>query len=375
MPDNENDVALCVRVLNQQRQPLGGTVDIELKPQVAGETLNVNGVDASKDIAISGLQRAPQGIYEVTVTPSGVFAPASQFVMIPASGVKTAEFLFAAAPGPQPGPPPTDDGICVRIRVLNPAGQPLGGTVDIDFQSQNTSDSLSIRGADASKDIDVSCIQRYPQVSVYEVTVTPTNVFKPTSQFVTVPASGFNTVVFVIDMGTEAPPRIPDQLDATALGAALSLRLSGTPADGSRPPDPSSSPLSEVVWVENGDEVLVHLDSTKVQILPRTVLVSVDLETDQTGRQPLVVVLSLGDGTDNAGLIGTTDEIPRGNGLLAARWGHALQASVWATLMQMAQEHGFERSRAPRGITVVNGLLNFHADAALQAVAPTAVQS
>jgi hypothetical protein len=34
---------------------------------------------------------------------------------------------------------------------------------------------------------------------VYEVTVTPTDVFSPVSQFATVPASGFNTVVFTID--------------------------------------------------------------------------------------------------------------------------------------------------------------------------------
>ena len=46
---------------------------------------------------------------------------------------------------------------------------------------------------------------------VYQVTVTPTDVFKPTSQFLTIPASGFNTVDFVIDKGT-AQPAGPPQL-------------------------------------------------------------------------------------------------------------------------------------------------------------------
>ena len=377
MSDIESEVSLRLQVLNQQREPLGGTVDIEFKPQVAGQTLNVKGADASKDIDISGLQRAPQGLYEVTVTPTSALQPASQFVNIPASGFNTVEFVFTAGTGTQKGPPAPqeDDDICMRIRVLNPQKQPLGGTVDIDIQSQDTDDSSTLKGVDASKDIDVTDLARFPQVSVYEVTVTPTEIFKPTSQFATVPASGFNTVVFVIDVGSQLPLTIPDQLNAQDLGTALSLRLGGTPADGSRPSDPSVSGPSQVVWVENGDEVLVHLDSTKVQILPKTVLVSVDLETDQTGRQPLVVVLALGDGTDDARLVATTDEIPRGNGLLAARWGEALQASVWATLMQMSQEHAFERSKAPRGVTVVNGLLNFHADTPLQAVAPSAVQS
>jgi hypothetical protein len=389
MPEIESDVCLRIRVLNQQRQPLGGTVDIQFAPQTVGQALNVKAADASKDIDISGLQRTPQGLYQVTVTPTSVFRPSSQFVNIPASGFNTVEFVIASAGGTQKGPPPPapaptptppppppeGDDIGMRIRVLNAQKQPLGGTVDIDIQSQNTSDSYSLKGVDASKDIDVTGLARFPQVSVYEVTVTPTQVFKPTSQFVSVPASGFNTVVFVIDVGSQPLPTIPDQLNAKDLGTALGLRLGGRPADGSRPPDPTTAGPSQVVWVDNGDEVLVHLDSTRVQILPKTVLVSVDLETDQTGRQPLIVALALGDGSDDAGLVATTDEIPRGNGLLAARWGEALQASVWATLMQMSQEHAFERSKAPRGVTVVNGLLNFRADTPLQAVAPSAVRS
>ena len=94
-----------------------------------------------------------------------------------------------------------DGDICIRIRALNPQGQPLGGTVDIEFQPQEGSETTKIRGVDASKDIDVKGLARFPQVNVYEVTVTPTDVFKPTSQFLTIPASGFNTVVFVINKG------------------------------------------------------------------------------------------------------------------------------------------------------------------------------
>jgi len=91
-----------------------------------------------------------------------------------------------------------DGDICIRIRVLNPQGQPLGGTVDIEFQPQGAGETTKVSGVDASQDIDVEHLQRFPQVSVYEVTVTPTDVFRPTSQFLTIPASGFNTVVFTI---------------------------------------------------------------------------------------------------------------------------------------------------------------------------------
>lgn len=365
-----SDISIRLRVLNAQRQPLGGTVDIELKPQAAGDTVNVKAADASKDIDISGLQRPPQGNYQVTVTPTDVPVPVSQPLTVPPRGFNTVEFVIDKAAVTIPGLP-EGDGIGIRLRVLNPQRQPLGGTVDIDFKALGLTESLSIKAADASKDIDVSGLVRFPKVLFYVVTVTANNIVKPASQTVTIPPIGFNTVEFVIDLGTvPAPFTIPDQLDPPALGSALTLRLSGAPADGSRPLDPAGSAPSQVIWVDNGDEVLVHLDSTKTQIVQQTILVSVDLETDQTGRQPLVVALALGDGTDGAGLIGTTDELPRGNALLAARWGQALQASVWAVLMRMAQEHAFERSKAPRGLSIANGLLNFFADVPLQASTP-----
>ena len=58
---------------------------------------------------------------------------------------------------------------------------------------------MKIKAADATKEIDVLGLQRYPQIQLYKVTVTPTDVFKPTSKFLKIPPSGFDTVEFVID--------------------------------------------------------------------------------------------------------------------------------------------------------------------------------
>jgi hypothetical protein len=91
-----------------------------------------------------------------------------------------------------------DGDTCIRLQVVNSQHKPLGGTVKIDFQPQDAGQAATVESVDASKDINVSRLSRTPQ-GLYEVTVTPTNVFKPTSQFVTIPASGFVTVVFVID--------------------------------------------------------------------------------------------------------------------------------------------------------------------------------
>lgn len=366
MADINPDTSLRIRVLNPERQALGGTVDIEFKPQTAGQTLNVKGADASKDIDVSGLQRTPQGLYQVTVTPTDVFKPTSQFVTVPASGFNTVEFVIDKGTAAEPGSGGEDEDICIRVRALNPQRQPLGGTVNIECKPQDAGETVNVKGADASKDIDVSGLQRTPR-GLYLVTITPTDVFKPTAQFVTIPACGFITVEFVIDKDTKRPPctRIPDTFGEKDLPAALSPRLMGTSADGSRTVPPSEG--SPVIWVDAGDEVLVHLDSTQIRILDKVVLVSVDLETDQTGRTPLIVSFSLGDANDPGGLIATTDDLPRGNGLLAARWGRVLQNAVWASLLSLAKDHADERSGAPQAISIAAGQLRLQSGTPFQA--------
>jgi hypothetical protein len=116
-----------------------------------------------------------------------------------------------------------------------------------------------------------------------------------------------------------------------------------------------------VIWVDAGDEVLVHLDSVQARILEKLLLISIDLESDETGRTPLIVSFALGDATDPTGLVAATDEYPRGDGRLAARWGESVQAALWSTLLSLAQEHAVERGKAPVGMSATSGLLRLHA--------------
>jgi hypothetical protein len=100
---------------------------------------------------------------------------------------------------------------------------------------------------------------------------------------------------------------------------------------------PPAAAQKAVIWVDRGDEVLVHLDSVRVKIADRLLLMSVDLETDQTGRTPLIAAFALGDDKDPAGLVAVTDDLPRGNGVLASRWGKILQEALWAVPATQAQ--------------------------------------
>jgi hypothetical protein len=91
--------------------------------------------------------------------------------------------------------------ICLRLQILNPQHQPLGGTVDIVCKPQNGGNASFINNADASRDVDVRGLLRS---TPYDVTVNPTGTSQATTQVATVPATGFATVQFVIDQ-TAAP--------------------------------------------------------------------------------------------------------------------------------------------------------------------------
>jgi hypothetical protein len=156
---------------------------------------------------------------------------------------------------------------------------------------------------------------------------------------------------------------IPDLISGSDLATYLRVRLAGTPADGSTAPA-GSTPPTAVIWVDAGDEILVHLSSIATQIVDTNVLVSIDCETDQTGRTPLVVVFALGANASGA-LVAATDEFPRGNGLLAARWGIPVQQAAWNAMLALAADHATERGTSPLGLTIQSGKLRLQAGPSL----------
>jgi hypothetical protein len=153
--------------------------------------------------------------------------------------------------------------------------------------------------------------------------------------------------------------RIADSFTPVQLAAWIRSRLLAGVATGQPALSTAASrPPQRVVWVEHGDEVVVHADSVKVAIHGGALLVSVELECDQTGREPLIVALSLGGVDDGAGLIAMTDELPRGDGVLAARWGAALQHAVWGALVELARSHAAERETFARGFALTGEALH-----------------
>jgi uncharacterized membrane protein len=92
-PGGNGDVGLNINVKTKGGGTFTGTVNIDCQHQTLSDHQEFRNVDASKTIAIKGLKRGPQGLYQVTVTPTRVFKPVSQFLNIPASGAITVEFV------------------------------------------------------------------------------------------------------------------------------------------------------------------------------------------------------------------------------------------------------------------------------------------
>jgi hypothetical protein len=159
---------------------------------------------------------------------------------------------------------------------------------------------------------------------------------------------------------------IANPVNEAQLAAELAARLPGSSADGSQLVNVSPA---TIIWVERGDEVVVHLDSVQVRLLPGSLLVSVDLETDQTGRAALVATFALGSAGDPAGLTAVTDDLPKGLGTLTARWGKTLQAAIWASLLGFAQDSAAQQGGAPIGLAVSQASLTVIAGTPLNAQA------
>jgi len=172
-----------------------------------------------------------------------------------------------------------------------------------------------------------------------------------------------------------AAPRRTRYQVADTLGESSAVALIQQALAGNKPlPDSPVGATRMLLWDDLGDQALVHVDSVVVRFVKRFAFVSVDLETEQTGRAALIVALAFGSTQDGAGLYATTDQLPRGHPLLAARWGELLQHTVWSAFIDLARQHASERGKAPFTMHVLDGHLRFTAETAI-ALKETAIRT
>jgi hypothetical protein len=92
---------------------------------------------------------------------------------------------------------------------------------------------------------------------------------------------------------------------------------------------------ARVVWRRDGASVLVNAASLTARVLDGWLLCTLDLQTDQTGRQTIQVVYFLGSRSEGAGLQAacTINAPTPGAAQIAAAWGADLQRVLWDAVL------------------------------------------
>lgn len=271
-----------------------------------------------------------------------------------------------------------NEDITLKIRVLDAKGNFRGGTVDVEFKHRTLSDRGRHRGLDASGEINLAGLRRAPRGD-YQITVTPTDVFKPQSQFINIPASGFATMTVTIEREGIREPPPTEPLKPGAVGPsiqikpneartliAIAARESVLEAAGARiPSDPQQLP-SSVLWQEGPAALMVDLALIDVRVGTGLITVSIPVRCDQLPGERGVVDVDFVVGTPDrpTGLLAAATE-PRGPRVVIRRWGEALTALAWQSVLSsvggVAAASGRDRDGAlliPAALTATPGALN-----------------
>ena len=114
-------------------------------------------------------------------------------------------------------------------------------------------------------------------------------------------------------------------ISAADLGARMKQRLSAL----------APTPAARIVWEDAGQRVLLHLDSLRARVVDGWLLCQLDLETDQTQRQPLQFVYYLGVATEGGGMqaAATINAASVAASQLADRWGAQVQRVLWDAVL------------------------------------------
>jgi Tc toxin complex TcA C-terminal TcB-binding domain/Neuraminidase-like domain/Salmonella virulence plasmid 28.1kDa A protein len=89
-----SDLRIYLKILNPERQPLGGKVEIDLTARGAKQSLQIKNADASRPIEV---RLCKPGLYSLTVIPAEGFKPVSRSITIPPQGPVTIEVMVDPA--------------------------------------------------------------------------------------------------------------------------------------------------------------------------------------------------------------------------------------------------------------------------------------
>jgi hypothetical protein len=112
----------------------------------------------------------------------------------------------------------------------------------------------------------------------------------------------------------------------------------------------SGGQSTDVVWTEDGSEVVVHPDSIEVRADSGLLTVGVDMSCDQTGRGRITIRFYIGNQDDLTNLVGVREESPDGPAILIGRWAQPFQDVVWSVLLEQGEMISTSDGGSLRGV-------------------------
>ena len=98
-----------------------------------------------------------------------------------------------------------------------------------------------------------------------------------------------------------------------------------------------SKDSTDVVWSEDGSEVVVHTSSLSVEIGDGSLTASIEMSCDQCPRSAIVASFFLGKSDDLSNLNGVREQAPAGPKVLVGRWGRPFQDVVWSAMLEQGE--------------------------------------
>ena len=113
-----------------------------------------------------------------------------------------------------------------------------------------------------------------------------------------------------------------------------------------------------VVWVAGREELLVHLDGTRIACAPGLVTISLVVSCDEVkGDQRVDVAFAVGTLERPTGLVMSTFDRVQGLAVIADTWSESLTAFAWEALVTMAQQLAAGTGKDSAGRPLVPALI------------------
>ena len=111
-----------------------------------------------------------------------------------------------------------------------------------------------------------------------------------------------------------------------------------------------------VLWEDGGAHVLVRGEGLEAEVHEQGILVSLPLEADEA-QGTVSVALAFASGDERPDLVAAAEQRPRGEPVLAARWGELLQDAIFAALVALLEDAAQDAGARPVGLRIRDGAL------------------